>query len=448
MMKKVFKFGLMLSLLVATTGVFAQDNLPEDKPEFPRVGFWSNWSLGGSLDMAHQWSMGPMFGDGYGYGKTMGFGLDLFAKKQINHVIDLRFRLGMPYLFTYSRGTVATDEGNRELALLANANVDVLISINNMIMGYNPDRRWSIYALVGNSASIKYNVIFNKLEGLLRPEHTTAAQHSDFDFGTFGGMALNWGAGFSYGLTEQDYLFAEYQIEWMMDIPNPFKTWHHTNSIFRLGYFYNFGLTEEDKVLLDQRSALTFANFRKLNNQINTLESQVATSRNNEKKLENRIAELEDQIAKLSQGGTVTDNTGKIIYAPAGNSAAADSLQAVIDQIKADQLTYYAMPFSVLYGVDEWRVNDDEMAKVNAVARVMKDNPDVRIKIVGFADYSGSDAYNQKLSERRANEVKRLLVKKGIAEDRIVVEAKGKTVAFGDIQYAINRRVSFYRVID
>ena len=254
----------------------------------------------------------------------------------------------------------------------------------------------------------------------------------------------------------KDYLFAEYQIEWMMDIPNPFKEWHHTNSIFRLGYFYNFGLTEEDRILIDQRSALTFANFRKLNNQINTLESQVATSRNNEKKLENRIAELEDQIAKLSQGATVTDNSGKIIYAPAGNSAAADSLQAIIDQIKADQLTYYAMPFSVLYGVDEWNVSDDEMAKVNAVARVMKDNPDVRIKVVGFADYSGSDAYNQKLVKKI--EVKQvyktgtlkigLLVKKGIAEDRIVVEAKGKTVAFGDIQYAINRRVSFYRVID
>ena len=54
-----------------------------------------------------------------------------------------------------------------------------------------------------------------------------------------------------------------------------------------------------------------------------------------------------------------------------------------------------------------------------------------------------------KLSERRANEVKRLLTKKyGIDEDRIEVDFKGKSVAFGDVQYAINRRVSFYRVIE
>ncbi|MBQ4355501.1 MAG: OmpA family protein [Bacteroidales bacterium] len=448
-MKKVFKFGLMLSLLMATTGVFAQDNLPEDKPEFPRVGMWSNWSVGGDLVMAHQWSMGPMFGEGYGYGKTMGMGFDAFAQKRLNHILSLRVRLGAPYAFTYSSGTVPTNEGNRELALLANFNLEILVSINDLIMGYNPDRRWSAYFVFGNGTAICYNGVFNRIERLFRDDAVVANIHSNYQFGFTGGMSLNWGGGLSYGLDEHNYIYAEYMVEWMMDIPLPWKSWHHTNSFFRLGYFYNFGLTEEDKILVDQRSALTFGNFRKLNNQINTLESQVATSRNNEKKLENRIAELEDQIDKLSKGAQVTDNTGKVIYTPAAvNSAAADSLQAVINQIKADQLQFYAMPFSVQYGLDEWNVSDEEMEKVNAVARVMKDNPDVKINVVGFADKSGSDQYNMKLSERRANEVKRLLVKKGIAENRISVEAKGKTVAFGDIQYAINRRVSFYRVID
>ena len=107
------------------------------------------------------------------------------------------------------------------------------------------------------------------------------------------------------------------------------------------------------------------------------------------------------------------------------------------------------MPFSVQYDVNEWKVSEDEMDKVKAVARVLKDNPDVKIMVVGFADYTGSDQYNMKLSERRANEVKRLLTKNyGIAEDRISTDYKGKSVAFGDIQYALNRRVSFYRVID
>ena len=94
---------------------------------------------------------------------------------------------------------------------------------------------------------------------------------------------------------------------------------------------------------------LTQENFGALNSQVNNLDNQLRNSRNNEKRLENRIAELEDQLAQaLAQGGK------------GGNSAAADSLQAVIDQIKADQLTFYAMPFSVQYGVNEWQVSEEE----------------------------------------------------------------------------------------
>ena len=73
----------------------------------------------------------------------------------------------------------------------------------------------------------------------------------------------------------------------------------------------------------------------------------------------------------------------------------------------------------------------------------------MKLTLVGFCDNTGSDAYNMKLSQRRAEAVKRLLVKRyGIAEDRLTVDYKGKTVAFGDLKYAVNRRVSFYRVIE
>jgi outer membrane protein OmpA-like peptidoglycan-associated protein len=89
------------------------------------------------------------------------------------------------------------------------------------------------------------------------------------------------------------------------------------------------------------------------------------------------------------------------------------------------------------------------MIKVKAISRVMKDNPALKLTIVGFCDYTASDEYNMKLSEKRAKEVKRLMVDKyGVDADRLTVDWKGKTVAFGDIQYSLNRRVSFYRVIE
>jgi len=46
---------------------------------------------------------------------------------------------------------------------------------------------------------------------------------------------------------------------------------------------------------------------------------------------------------------------------------------------------------------------------------------------VGHTDWTGTDAYNQKLSERRAASVKTYLVEKGIDANRIYTEGKGKT---------------------
>jgi OOP family OmpA-OmpF porin len=44
----------------------------------------------------------------------------------------------------------------------------------------------------------------------------------------------------------------------------------------------------------------------------------------------------------------------------------------------------------------------------------------------GHTDWTGSDAYNQKLSERRAVAVKDFLVQQGVARDRFFTEGKGK----------------------
>ena len=48
------------------------------------------------------------------------------------------------------------------------------------------------------------------------------------------------------------------------------------------------------------------------------------------------------------------------------------------------------------------------------------------ILAVGHTDRIGSDAYNQKLSERRAASVKQYLVSKGIDANRVYTEGKGK----------------------
>jgi OOP family OmpA-OmpF porin len=58
----------------------------------------------------------------------------------------------------------------------------------------------------------------------------------------------------------------------------------------------------------------------------------------------------------------------------------------------------------------------------------MKAHPEVELLLVtGHTDRIGTDAYNQKLSERRAAAVKTYLVKQGIAADRIKTVGKGES---------------------
>ena len=67
------------------------------------------------------------------------------------------------------------------------------------------------------------------------------------------------------------------------------------------------------------------------------------------------------------------------------------------------------------------------------------------IVATGHTDWTGSDAYNQKLSERRAKAVKAFLVSKGIPESRVFAEGKGERQPVADNRTrdgrAKNRRV-------
>jgi outer membrane protein OmpA-like peptidoglycan-associated protein len=61
------------------------------------------------------------------------------------------------------------------------------------------------------------------------------------------------------------------------------------------------------------------------------------------------------------------------------------------------------------------------------VVEKMKAHPEIKLmRITGYTDRIGSDSYNQKLSERRANSVKRYVVSQGIEESRLYAIGKGE----------------------
>lgn len=84
-------------------------------------------------------------------------------------------------------------------------------------------------------------------------------------------------------------------------------------------------------------------------------------------------------------------------------------------------------------------------AKLQQVVDFASRYPDADLEVTGHTDSVGKDAYNQKLSERRAAAVKEYLVKKGVAADRITATGYGETRPIADNSTAegraVNRRV-------
>ncbi len=83
--------------------------------------------------------------------------------------------------------------------------------------------------------------------------------------------------------------------------------------------------------------------------------------------------------------------------------------------------------FIIFFGHNKSNLTAAAMEVVRDAAAAAKQTGTASVKIVGHADRSGSDSYNQALSMRRANTVKGALVNEGIAGGAIAVDARGES---------------------
>ena len=85
--------------------------------------------------------------------------------------------------------------------------------------------------------------------------------------------------------------------------------------------------------------------------------------------------------------------------------------------------------------------------ELNNAVQVLRENPAMRIRVLGHTDSNGPEAYNQALSERRANSVRDYLVGGGIAAGRIEAVGKGESNPIASNATpegrAENRRINF-----
>ncbi|SOE21051.1 OmpA family protein [Spirosomataceae bacterium TFI 002] len=105
----------------------------------------------------------------------------------------------------------------------------------------------------------------------------------------------------------------------------------------------------------------------------------------------------------------------------------------------------------ILFDVNSDRIKPSSEGVLKEIAQVLKDNPNVKVQIIGHTDADGSDAANQTLSEKRAESVKNTLESDfGIAADRMLSAGKGESqpVDKNDSPQgkANNRRVEFVKL--
>lgn len=107
--------------------------------------------------------------------------------------------------------------------------------------------------------------------------------------------------------------------------------------------------------------------------------------------------------------------------------------------------------YGIYFDVNKDVVKSESYGTIKEIAKVLGDNPNVNIKIVGHTDSDGDDKSNLDLSKRRSAAVKNVLVKEfGIDASRIETDGKGEgePVAKNDsaINKALNRRVEFIKL--
>ncbi len=105
-------------------------------------------------------------------------------------------------------------------------------------------------------------------------------------------------------------------------------------------------------------------------------------------------------------------------------------------KVVSEKVTYAADAF---FDFDKATLKPEGKAKLDELAAKIKDFTLEVVIAVGHTDSVGSDAYNQKLSLRRAESVKAYLVSKGIEANRVYTEGKGKKQPLADNKTADGR---------
>lgn len=103
---------------------------------------------------------------------------------------------------------------------------------------------------------------------------------------------------------------------------------------------------------------------------------------------------------------------------------------------------------NIYYDLDKADIRPDAAEELDKLVQILKDNPSIRIELSSHTDARASDAYNDALSQRRAESAVEYIVSQGIDRDRLEAKGYGKRQllienAQTEDEHQVNRRTEF-----
>ena len=373
------KLLIVLAMCGLTMGASAQETTtdPVQKYSVATNSFWSNWFIQVGADWNAYYS-NEEHGQGLSHSPFKGFRAVPGFSVAVGKWFTPGLGLRTKFQGVWGRQVYDDVKHTRHMWTL---NENVLFNLSNMLYGYNPERVWNFVPFLGggiNRNCSDNNYAMNLSFGILNT------------FRVSNKVGINFELGWNYAEEDFDGISAG----------KGSRVWEgKDNRLYaEVGLTFNLGKATWEKTPdVDAIKALSQSQIDALNAQLNDANAENA-------RLKNLLAEKKNE-------------------APAS--------------VK----NYSNAPMSVFFNINKAKVaSRKDLVNVKGLADFAKEN-NVNLVVTGYADSAtGSAAYNQKLSERRAETVANELVKMGVSRDQITTEGKGGVKDLSPVSY--NRRAT------
>jgi len=174
-----------------------------------------------------------------------------------------------------------------------------------------------------------------------------------------------------------------------------------------------------------------------------------------------KIIDITDSLGKVSAEFNIAD-TFKVVVNAVGYKEKEKfvslekslSDKVVNDTIKLEvNMDEHIVLKNIYYDFDKSNILPESKVELNKLVKFMEDNPNLHVELSSHTDSRGSDSYNIKLSQRRAESAVRYVVSMGISKYRITAKGYGERrlvnrcsdgVPCTEAEHRQNRRTEIY----